>query len=1042
MLPSFTVGVQILHEGKSLNGLNAGIRERTEAFKLRRRLAAFPTATARPLPDVPPMDSAGISGAPDPLAVSEVQEPSLPIPVAPTPIGWNDIRNEVEALGNLTAELKLKVFCKSTLRNKPSPGEKIEPEIEFMNSFYLEDLDRLIVQADTAKLFGAALNRYLGPASEGLRRQDLLTRDEVMRGAISPARMPQGRWPTKKKNHLMLAQQAAVGEICAQLHTGAGLLSVNGPPGTGKTTLLCDVIADIVVQRAKALAKLSRPGDVFGAKTMIGGIPFYPLLPAVVAGTGIVVTSNNNAAVKNITLELPALAKIAGDEYEQAGYFRDVAQNVLNTDESKPIAWGLIAGALGNKVNRRNFANAFFVNRSGDYRPGTPCDIKTILEAQNEVAALSAWHQAKDTFCSLLMQVEKVQSRFAEAEAALNRLPVAQAQVDSLSVGIDIIKKDSIVRLAGCDDRMQKATASLGETHIASQSADSAAATCKLQMDAASDLLSAAEANNPPRIWDRLLHTFAVETVRMRTWHALTTKARTHRAKRTQALAEALTHQAQWTGKLTASRKALDQCHQDRLAEIARAQRADDEATRTLMEVQKTVLTYNGCLDTLRQEGVVIPDDAFFAQPVTTRHLASAWVTPAVDDLRAKLLLAALRLHETTLLACKNKAIPNLRAVNLMLLNGLPEPVADVDRSVLWNMLFFVVPVVSTTLASFDRLFAGVGQEELGWLLIDEAGQATPQSVAGALWRSQRAVIVGDPLQVEPVVTVPSAVIAGLRELNGVGTCWSPLQASAQTVADRTMELGAYISHIAEGGTNENAVWTGLPLRAHRRCIDPMFDVANRIAYQGQMVQANLAPAELNCILGESAWIDVRNQKADGPVVRGEINALADLLDLLKQHWPTYGAAAKSATIYVISPFRKVAQACAGLITKAQLDAKVQTIDSGTVHRFQGKEAEIVFIVLGSASEKAGEGSRHWASAKPNLLNVALTRAKLRVFLIGNAQEWGSCAGFRELLEAFQATGRVVQAGPFYEAICKTVDGLAPQTVIAHQKVNLAPGFR
>lgn len=35
-----------------------------------------------------------------------------------------------------------------------------------------------------------------------------------------------------------------------------------------------------------------------------------------------------------------------------------------------------------------------------------------------------------------------------------------------------------------------------------------------------------------------------------------------------------------------------------------------------------------------------------------------------------------------------------------------------------------------------------------------ETGQATPQSPVGGLFRSKRAVFVGDPLQVQPVVQV------------------------------------------------------------------------------------------------------------------------------------------------------------------------------------------------------------------------------------------------------------------------------------------------
>lgn len=43
------------------------------------------------------------------------------------------------------------------------------------------------------------------------------------------------------------------------------------------------------------------------------------------------------------------------------------------------------------------------------------------------------------------------------------------------------------------------------------------------------------------------------------------------------------------------------------------------------------------------------------------------------------------------------------------------------------------------------------------------SGQAAPKTVVGILWFSRRAVVVGEPLQVEPVMTVPARRIALYR---------------------------------------------------------------------------------------------------------------------------------------------------------------------------------------------------------------------------------------------------------------------------------------
>ncbi|WP_406151691.1 AAA domain-containing protein [Streptomyces sp. NBC_01012] len=78
-------------------------------------------------------------------------------------------------------------------------------------------------------------------------------------------------------------------------------------------------------------------------------------------------------------------------------------------------------------------------------------------------------------------------------------------------------------------------------------------------------------------------------------------------------------------------------------------------------------------------------------------------------------------------------------------------------------------------------------------MLIDEAGQATAQMPVGALWRARRGVIVGDPLQLKPVVTLPHMGQQALRRTFGVAEEWEPSRTSAQRVADRLNRYGTWL---------------------------------------------------------------------------------------------------------------------------------------------------------------------------------------------------------------------------------------------------------
>lgn len=278
--------------------------------------------------------------------------------------------------------------------------------------------------------------------------------------------------------------------------------------------------------------------------------------------------------------------------------------------------------------------------------------------------------------------------------------------------------------------------------------------------------------------------------------------------------------------------------------------------------------------------------------------------------------------------------------------------------------------------------------ESLGWLLIDEAGQATPQAAVGALLRSQRAIVVGDPLQIEPVVTLPQALTIQICQHFGVDPQrFNAPVASVQILAD---QASAYYAAYAERSV-------GVPLLVHRRCSNPMFRIANSIAYEDLMVQAKQPGSSVvrDC-LGPSAWFNVVGEVEEqwSPTEGEQLIRLLSQLTGLKQ----------PPDLYIITPFKRVAQRLKRLIKKSPLLRDWNIPDEsawleervGTVHQVQGREAEAVIMVLGAPASDQG-GSRAWAGKKPNLLNVALTRAKEVFYVIGNRNLWSEAGCFSVL---------------------------------------------
>ena len=245
-------------------------------------------------------------------------------------------------------------------------------------------------------------------------------------------------------------------------------------------------------------------------------------------------------------------------------------------------------------------------------------------------------------------------------------------------------------------------------------------------------------------------------------------------------------------------------------------------------------------------------------------------------------------------------------------------------------------------------------------------------------------------MQIEPIVTLPEGLTQAICRTFGVDPDrFNAPNASVQTLADAASPV------MAEFAGRQGSRTVGLPLLVHRRCANPMFGVSNAIAYQRLMVHSTPSrPSRIRDVLGPSRWLNMQGS-ANDKWCPEEGDTVLKLLQELQPLAPP--------DLYIVTPFvivqdnlRKLVRD-SGVVENWIDDPNAWVRERiGTVHTVQGREAEAVIFVLGAPSAQQ-IGARNWAGAQPNLLNVAVTRAKEVLYVVGNRALWKQAGLFREL---------------------------------------------
>lgn len=253
-------------------------------------------------------------------------------------------------------------------------------------------------------------------------------------------------------------------------------------------------------------------------------------------------------------------------------------------------------------------------------------------------------------------------------------------------------------------------------------------------------------------------------------------------------------------------------------------------------------------------------------------------------------------------------------------------------------------------------------------LIIDEASQCDVASALPLILRAKQVVVIGDPMQLKHITTVRVDDENEIRESLGLSS--KPyLKYVEQSLWDYAAD---FLAH-----ANQNS--SPITLENHYRCHHDI------IGYSNHQFYGRFLDKPLNVMTDESKMtlpqqgiqlINVHGKQESENVNINKIEA--DRVASLAKEICTLKT---DVAIGIVTPFRDQADYINGRLE----DSVKGNVEVNTAHGFQGDEKDVIIYSL-VVTENSPERKVKWIDYMvPNLVNVAVTRARQTLYIVGNA---------------------------------------------------------
>lgn len=302
--------------------------------------------------------------------------------------------------------------------------------------------------------------------------------------------------------------------------------------------------------------------------------------------------------------------------------------------------------------------------------------------------------------------------------------------------------------------------------------------------------------------------------------------------------------------------------------------------------------------------------------------------------------------------------------------------------------LFEQARVVSCTLiGSAYRLME---RRRFSTLFVDEAAQALEPACWAAILKADRVVMSGDHQQLPPTVKSLTAAKGGL----------------ADTLMQKVVALWPQAVNL---------------LTVQYRMNEEIMAFSSRWFYEGRLQAAEEAAHRLvSPIDTPLMWLDTsaldyeekeNRQKSisNSQEARLVIHTLRDYIEMISPQ----RVESERVDFGIITPYRGQARLIRRLLKMQHYFRKLRRyITVGTVDGFQGQERDVIVISL--VRDNAGGTIGFLRDLRR--MNVAMTRARMKLIIVGNAQTLSHHRFYRELAEHVRRHGEFVEVQPAAES--------------------------